>query len=73
MKKILPFTGELDLTADTGAVEDNVDEIIQRLDMAMQVQAAFAISRLARSLSLFFTGMVSIYAVVLVPVLVLVL
>lgn len=38
MKKILPFTGELDLTTDTGVVEDSVDEMIQRLDMAMQVR-----------------------------------
>lgn len=44
VKKILPFTGELDLTADTGVVEDTVDEMIQRLDMAMQVRS------LARSL-----------------------
>ena len=47
VKKILPFTGELDLTVDTGAVEDSVDDMIQRLDMAMQVRAAtaFAIAR----------------------------
>lgn len=44
VKKILPFTGELDLTADTGAVEDNVDGMIQRLDMAMQVRVATRLS-----------------------------
>lgn len=37
VKKILPFTGQLDLPSDTGAGDDDVDEMIQRLDMAMQV------------------------------------
>lgn len=37
MKKILPFTGQLDRPSDTGAGEDDVDEMIQKLDMAMQV------------------------------------
>lgn len=40
MKKILPFTGQLDLPSDTGAGDDDVDEMIQRLDMAMQVRGA---------------------------------
>lgn len=37
VKKILPFTGQLDLPSDTGAGDDDVDEMIQKLDMAMQV------------------------------------
>lgn len=37
VKKILPFIDQLDLTADTGEGDDDVDEMIQRLDMAMQV------------------------------------
>lgn len=38
MKKIIPFTGQLDLQAGAGAADDDVDDMIQRLDMAMQVQ-----------------------------------
>lgn len=38
VKKIIPFTEDLDLTTDTGAGDDNVDEMIYRLDMAMQVK-----------------------------------
>lgn len=38
MKKILPFTGQLDLQAGAEAADDDVDDMIQRLDMAMQVQ-----------------------------------
>lgn len=38
VKKILPFTGQLDLTtAVAPAAGDEVDEMIQKLDMAMQV------------------------------------
>lgn len=43
MKKILPFTEKLDLPADTGVENDNVDDMIQKLDMAMQVCACLCV------------------------------
>lgn len=41
MKKILPFEGQLDLTAGVPDAGDDVDDMIQKLDMAMQVRVPF--------------------------------
>lgn len=37
MKKILPFEGQLDLKTADAEAGDDVDSMIQKLDMAMQV------------------------------------
>lgn len=41
VKKILPFTGQLDLKTPAAAADtsEDVDDMIQKLDMAMQVRA----------------------------------
>lgn len=40
MKKILPFEGQLDLTTSAADAGDDVEDTIQKLDMAMQVCTA---------------------------------
>lgn len=40
MKKILAFAGQLDLKIDVEYKEDDIDEMIQKLDMGMQVRSS---------------------------------
>ena len=45
VKKILPFEGQLDLTAGAPDAGDDVDDMIQKLDMAMQVHSVYVVAR----------------------------